>query len=124
MSRTKLLEILMEKPNPDAGKDIVVDIDSEDEFQEALDDLNKDRLPLKKKMFLWKTYNYQRTDPEFQKISRCTHQSVSYGTWAPNELKSLLSLEYSHYIVDKYKISVPQGWMLSIPIERERICLF
>ena len=52
MARTKLLAILMEKPNPDAGKDVMVDIDSEDEFQEALDDLNKDQLPLKKKMFL------------------------------------------------------------------------
>ena len=27
MARTKLLAILMEKPNPDAGKDVVVDID-------------------------------------------------------------------------------------------------
>ena len=63
----------MDKPNPDAGKDVVVDIDSEDEFQEELDNLNKDNLPLKKKMFLWKADNYQRTDPEFQKVSRCTH---------------------------------------------------
>ena len=124
MSRTKLLEILMEKPKPDAGKDVVVDIDSKDEFQEALDDLNKDKLPLKKKMFLWKADNYYRTAPKFQKISRSTHQSVSYGTRAPDELKCLLSLEYSHYIVDKYKIKVLQGWMLSMPTERERICLF
>ena len=49
-SRTKLLEILMDRPNLDAGKTIVVDIDSEDEFDEVLNELNKQDLPLKKRM--------------------------------------------------------------------------
>ena len=53
-SRTKLLEILMDRPNPDAGKTIVVDIDSEDEFDEAINEINKKDLPLKKCMWLWK----------------------------------------------------------------------
>ena len=45
-SRTKLLEILMDRPNPDAGKTIVVDIDSEDEFDEAVNELRREELPL------------------------------------------------------------------------------
>ena len=72
-SRTKLLQILMERSKPDASKGIIVDIDSEDEFQEALDDIKKEHLPLKKKIFLWKADNYQRTDLEFQKMSKSTH---------------------------------------------------
>ena len=40
----------MERHNPDAGKTIVVDIDSEDEFDEALHELRKKELPLKKRM--------------------------------------------------------------------------
>ena len=51
-SRTKVLEILMDRPNPDVGKTIVVDIDSEDEFDEAIDEINKEDLPLKKRMWL------------------------------------------------------------------------
>ena len=51
-SRTKLLEILMDRPNLDAGKTIVVDIDSEDKFDEVLNELNKQDLPLKKRMWL------------------------------------------------------------------------
>ena len=40
----------MDRPNPDAGKIIVVDIDSEDEIDEALNELKKEELPLKKKI--------------------------------------------------------------------------
>ena len=51
-SRTKLLEILMDRPNLNAGKTIVVDINSEDKFDEVLNELNKKDLPLKKRMWL------------------------------------------------------------------------
>ena len=60
----------MDRPNPDAEKAIIVDIDSEDEFDEALNELIKEELPLKKGMWLWKTDDYSRIDPEFQK-HRC-----------------------------------------------------
>ena len=59
-ARTKLLEILIEKPNPDAGKTIVVDIDSEDEFDEALNELKRDELRLKKRIWLKKVNDYSR----------------------------------------------------------------
>ena len=52
----------MDRPNPDAGKTIVVDIDSEDEFDEAINKINKKDLPLKKHMSLWKVDDYNRTD--------------------------------------------------------------
>ena len=39
MARNKLLTILMERPNPDVGKDVMVDINSEDEFDETLDEI-------------------------------------------------------------------------------------
>ena len=50
-ARTKLLEILMDRPNPDTGKAIIIDIDFEDEFDEALNELRKKELPLKKRMW-------------------------------------------------------------------------
>ena len=49
-ARTKLLDILMERPNLDAGKNIVVDIDSEDEFDETLNEIRRDGLPPKKRI--------------------------------------------------------------------------
>ena len=67
---------------------------------------------------------YSRTDLEFQKHKRRTHQSVGFGTKSPDELKSLVSLEYSHYIVETYKVKVPTGWMISIPTDIERVCLY
>ena len=57
---TKLLEILMERPNPDAGKTIVIDIDSEDEFDETLDEIRKEDLPQKKKIWLWRKDDYSK----------------------------------------------------------------
>ena len=52
IARNRLLNILMERPNPDAGKGVVVDINSEDEFDETLDEIRKENLPLKKKIWL------------------------------------------------------------------------
>ena len=49
---------------------------------------------------------------------------MGFGTKAPDKLKSLVSLEYSHHIMEKYKNKVPIGWMLSIPTDLERICLY
>ena len=99
----------MERPNPDTSKTIVVDIDFEDEIDEALNELKKEELPLKKRIWLRKVDNYSRTDSEFQKHKRRTHQSIGFGTKDPDEFKSLVSLEYSHHIVEKYKIKVPTG---------------
>ena len=59
----------MDRPNPDAGKSVVEDVDSEDE----IDEIKREHLPLKKKMWLQKADNYSRIDPEFQKIPRRTH---------------------------------------------------
>ena len=102
----------MQSQNPDAGKSVVVDVDSEDEFDETLDEIRRENLPLKKRMWLWKVDDYSRTDPEFHKHKRKTYQSISFGTKAPNELKSLVSLEYSHHIVERYNVKVPTGWMV------------
>ena len=99
----------MERRNPNAGKTIVVDIDSEDEFDEALNELRKEDLPLKKKMWLWKVDDYNRSDAEFQKSKLRTHKSVSFGVKNPDKLKSMVSLEYSHYIEQKYNVKVPTG---------------
>ena len=33
-------------------------------------------------------------------------------------------MSYSHYIVETYKVKVPTGWMISIPTEMERVCLY
>ena len=49
---------------------------------------------------------------------------MGFGTKAPDELKSFVSLEYSHYIVETYKVKVPTGWMISIPTDMERVCLY
>ena len=123
-SRIKLLEILMDRPNLDAGKTIVVDIDSEDEFDEVLNELNKEDLPLKKRMWLWKTDDYSQTDAELNKSKLWTHGSVKFGVVHPDELKSVVSIEYSHYIVQKYDVKVPSGWTLSVPTDLERVCLY
>ena len=49
---------------------------------------------------------------------------MSFGVKNPDELKSMVSLEYSHYIVEKFNIKVPSGWMVSIPTEFERVYLY
>ena len=95
-SRTKLIEILMDRRNPDAGKTIVVDIDSEDEFDEALNKLKKKELPLKKRIWFWKVDDYSQSDSEFQKNKFWTHKSVNFGVKNLDELKSMVSLEYSN----------------------------
>ena len=109
---------------PDAGKSVVVDADSEDEFDEALDKIHRENLPLKKRRWYWKVDDYSRIDTEFQKHKGKTHQSVSFGTKAPDELKSLVSLEYSHYIVQRYNVKVPSGWMVMILTDLEWVCLY
>ena len=55
------------KTQPDAGKPIMVDINSKDEIDEALNELKKEELPLKKRIWLRKVDVYSRTDSEFQK---------------------------------------------------------
>ena len=60
----------MDRPNPNIGKTIVVDIDSEDEFDETLNELKRDELPLKKRIWLKKVDDYSRSDKEFQKHKR------------------------------------------------------
>ena len=62
MARTKLLEILMQSLNPNAGKSVVVDVDSEDEFDETLDEIRRENLPLKKRMWLWKADDYSHPE--------------------------------------------------------------
>ena len=89
MSRMKLLEILMKQPNANAGKSIVINVKSNDEINEAYDTIARENLPLKKQMFLWKVDDYRRTDPEFRKVKRRTHQSLGLGTRAPDEIKKL-----------------------------------
>ena len=47
---------------------------------------------------------------------------MRFGTKALNEIKSLVSLEYSHFIVGTYGVKVPTEWMISIPTEKQRVC--
>ena len=101
------MEILNERRNPDEGKRVVVDICSDNEFDEVLDEIRKEDLPTNKRIWLWKVDDYSRTDLEFCKPKRRTHQSVGFGTKAPNELKSHVSFEYLYYIVKTYKVKVP-----------------
>ena len=39
-------------------------------------------------------------------------------------MSTSVSLEYSHHIVETYRVKVPTGWMISIPTEYKRVCLF
>ena len=47
---------------------------------------------------------------------------MGFGTRAPDEINSLVNLEYSHFVVGAYGVKVPLGWMVSIPLESERVC--
>ena len=60
-------------------------------------------------MWLWKTDDYSQTDAELNKSKLQTHGSVKFGVVHPDELKSVDSIEYSHYIVQKYDVKVPSG---------------
>ena len=60
----------MERSNPDNGKSVVIDVNLDVEFDETLDEIRRESLPLKKRMWLWKVDDYSRTDPEFQKHKR------------------------------------------------------
>ena len=68
--------------------------------------------------------DYSRTDPDFKKVKRITHQSLGLGIRAPDEIKNLVGLDYSHFIVGAYNAKVPSGWMLSIPLENKRVYLY
>ena len=74
-------------------------------------------------MFLWKA-NIYRHDPENNKPKVRTHLSHGKGTKNPNEIKNLISLDYSQFIVEEYNIKFPSGWMVSITLENERVCLY
>ena len=109
ITRKALLEILMEEPNPDAIKDIVIDVESEiDEIDETYDAIKHNQLPLRKRMFLWKINRYMN-DPEDRKPKVRTHLSLAHGTQKPEEIKNLIKLKYSRFIVGAYAIKVPSG---------------
>ena len=65
-------------------------------------------------MFLWKADIY-KIDPKCNKPKVCTYQRRAKGTKNLDEIKKLIDLEYSHFIVGAYNVSVPSGWMVSIP---------
>ena len=65
-----------------------------------------------------------RIDPEFNKLKTRTHQTRAEGTKNPNNIKNLIGLEYSHFIIGAYDIKVPSGWMVSIPEENNWVCLY
>ena len=79
---------------------------------------------MKKQMWLWKADDYSRTDLGFQKHKRRTHQILRFRIRAPNKIKSLVGLEYSHFVVGAYKVKVPSVWIFSIPLENARVCLY
>ena len=124
MSCKALLEILMRATNPDADKSVVVDIEFDsEEIDETFDEIRKDQLPLRKRIFSWKADRYL-IDSEFEKPRVRTHLSCSEGTQKPDEVENLMGLEYSHFIVRVYNVKVPSGWMVSILLENERVCLY
>lgn len=62
MSRKDLLEILIKEPNPNAGKSIVVDVESKtNEIDEAYDSLKRDELPFQKRIFYRRRMSTQQT---------------------------------------------------------------
>ena len=124
MSRKDLLEVLMKHPNPEVGKSVVIDVESDsEEIDETYNTLKKKELPLKKRMFLWKAVVY-RIDLEFNKPKGRTHLNWGKGIKNPDKIKNLIGLDYSHFIVEAYNVKFPSGRMVSIPLEHERVCLY
>ena len=86
MSRKALLEVLMKEKNPYAQKSIIVDVESDSkEIDETYDAIRKDQLPVRKRMFLWKTNKYTN-DQEFNKPRVRTHLSRGEGTQKTDEI--------------------------------------
>ena len=74
-------------------------------------------------MFLWKV-NVYWIDPEFNKPKVRTHQSQGKGMKSLDEIKNLIGLDNPHFVVGAYNVKIPLGWMVSIPWENERVCLY
>ena len=109
----------MKQPNPDVGKSIVVHVESDtEEIDKTYNSLKKVELPLMKRMFLWKADAY-RIDLELNKPKVKTHLSLGEGTKNPDQIKNLIGLDYSHFVVEAYN-----GWMVSIALEHKRVCLY
>ena len=54
-----------------------------------------------------------------------THLSWGEGTKNLDEIKkNLTGLDYSHFVVEAYNVKVPSGWMVLIPLEHGRVCLY
>ena len=80
----------MKEANPDFGKSVVVDVESDSkEINETFDSLRQEYLLLRKRMFLWKTDVY-RDNPEMNKPKVKTYLSLGEGTQKPDEINSLL----------------------------------
>ena len=87
----------MKHANPETGKSVVVDIESNiEEINETYNALRKEELPLGNRIFLWKA-NVYKIDPMLNKPKVRTHLSRGEGTKNLDETKkkkTLIALEY------------------------------
>ena len=117
---------LLERHNPDAGESIVVDVLSEtediDEVASAIA-TNPENIHPKKFVYTLPRDHYRKDLEDVAPMIRI-FQDRQVGIKHPNEIKSSISMETSIWYVEAFKVRVPHGWVVSIPMEEERVCTY
>ena len=124
VSRKIIVETLMNQPNPDAGKDIVVDVGSDTEDIElTFNEIVNKRPSSRKLIYTLPRDEYQPDKEDRSQKTRLYNQS-GLGSVYPYEIKNLIGYEYSQFVVGMFKIKVPSGWSVKLPEEDDRVCLY
>lgn len=124
VSRKTIVESLMKQPNPDAGKDIVVDVGSDTEEIELTYSEIINRHPPPKKIIYTLPRDEYQPDKEDKSPKTRLYSHRGLGSVYPNEIKNLIGYKYSQFTVGMFKIKVPSGWSMKLPEEDDRVCLY
>ena len=124
VSRKITIETLMNQPNPDAGKDIVVDVGSDTEDIELTFSEIVNKRPSPRKLIYTLPRDEYQPDKEDRSQKTRLYTQGGLRSVYPYEIKNLIGYEYSQFVVGMFKIKVPSGWSVKLPDEDDRVCLY
>lgn len=94
----------MSKENIDTGKVVVVNVQSDgEEIEYCYEQFTNQRFPPKKCLYTLPVDEYQYDHKDRSPKIR-TFFAKRFGTQKPDEIKNLIGVEYSQFIVKAYKL--------------------
>lgn len=114
----------MSKPNHDVSKDVVVDVGFDgEEIELSYEEITNRRLLPKKNVYTLPKEQY-KPDHVDRSPKSILYLAKKDGTEKPNEMKNLIGVEYSQFIIRAYKVKVLSDWTVFIPTKENRVCLY